>query len=118
MDAQHRSLPVRIAHAHGCTKPEAAAWLAANVPELSRFLDAAVAARKGDPVATEVKAGFAISPGSFVAFSLISLAPTAKRRRSGSSRANGLATFPAAWVRLAGEPEAFAATLRDVLDGR
>jgi Aminoglycoside adenylyltransferase, C-terminal domain len=47
-----------IAHVHGCTKPEAAAWLAANVPELSRFLDAAVAARKGDPVATEVKAGF------------------------------------------------------------
>ena len=46
MDAQHRS-PVRIAHAHGCTKPEAAAWLAANVPELSRFLDAAVAASKG-----------------------------------------------------------------------
>ena len=45
-------------HGRGCTKPEAAAWLAGKMPDLKPSLDAALAARKGEPIAPIVKAGF------------------------------------------------------------
>lgn len=47
-----------ISHGHSCTKPEAAAWLARQEPKLGRALDAALAARRGEQVPYEVRAGF------------------------------------------------------------
>jgi hypothetical protein len=47
-----------INHGHGCTKPEAAAWLAGQEPKLGRALEAALAARRGEQVPYEVRAGF------------------------------------------------------------
>lgn len=47
-----------IHHARGCTKPEAAAWLAAEAPELKEYLERALAARKGEPVLADIKPGF------------------------------------------------------------
>jgi predicted nucleotidyltransferase len=41
-----------IHHGHGCTKPEAARWLARQMPELARTLEAALSARAGDAAVT------------------------------------------------------------------
>jgi len=47
-----------ISHGHGCTKPEAAYWLAEKAPALREALEASLAARRGDRVAARVRAGF------------------------------------------------------------